>query len=402
MDPRFNKYLPFAFIYFFINSLGLPAGLLYTSLLAPFFYIWVLLKRKNEPALPFIACMLPFLIAHLFFIGVDEKQYAITMLNLLAVYIFGQAFYTWLKTDPDKEKTLKSILVLNFIVCIIATLFYLTPLRDIFWIQQNLTSGVADFLRLKMFTYEASYYALLFAPLFLYFFLQYVLQKNTIDKRLLVLMLFVPYVLSFSVGVIACLLMAGLLCFLIHFRSLHTKRRIVNGFINTAFAAAVLIIIAFLFFRENPFFIRLENIFSGNDSSASGRTKDSFIIAGRLLERGNSWWGIGPGQLKTEGADLIRAYYLYHYTAPVAIPNAAAETLALFGWVGFVLRIAVEFFFFFITKPWNNYYRLTIFFFIFFYQFSGSFITNVAEYVAWILAFTNAFPAFNIPKRKTE
>lgn len=400
MGFSLNKYLPFALVYFFINSVILPFGLLYTSLLAPLFYIWVLLKRKKGPLMPFIICLLPFILVHLLLIGVDEWQYTVTMLNLLAIYIFGQAFYTWLKIDPDKEGVLRSVLILNFMLCLFAIVSYFTPFQDVFWIRQNLTSGVEGFLRLKMFTYEASYYALLFSPVFLYFFLQYVLQKNRINKWWLLFMLFTPFILSFSVGVIVCLLMAGLICFVLHFNSLHTKRRIVNGAINILFAGSLFLVIVFIFFRDNPLFIRFENIISGNDSSASGRTKDAFIIAQSLLDQGNSWWGIGPGQLKTEGADLIRAYYLYHYTAPVAIPNAAAETLALFGWVGFTLRIAAEFFFFVITKPWNNYYRLTIFLFIFFYQFTGSFITNAAEYVAWILAFTNAFPAFDIPKRK--
>ncbi|MBI5858351.1 MAG: hypothetical protein HZB42_11975 [Sphingobacteriales bacterium] len=400
MGLKLNKYLPFAFLYFFVNSAGLPFGLLYTSLLAPFFYIWVLIKRKNEPALPFIAVFLPFFIAHLFFVGVDEKQYAISLLNLLAVYIFGQAFYTWLKTDHNKEKILTTLLIINTVLCLIAIVFYFTPFYSWFWIKQTITDGVGGFLRLKMLTYEASYYALLFVPLFLYFFLQYVLQKNSMNKYRLLFMLFLPFILSFSLGVITSLLIAGCICLFIHFRTLHAKRRVVNGFINTGFAGVVLFLLIYLFFRDNPFFTRLENIISGNDSSASGRTGDAFIIARNLLEQGNSWWGIGPGQLKLEGADLIRGYYLYFHTTPVAIPNAAAETLALFGWVGFIGRIAIEIFFFIITKTWKNYYRLMLFLFIFIYQFTGSFITNAAEYVIWILAFTNAFPVFDVPGRK--
>ena len=41
-----NKYLPFAFIYFFINTLGLPLGLTYTAILSPFFYWWVITTTK--------------------------------------------------------------------------------------------------------------------------------------------------------------------------------------------------------------------------------------------------------------------------------------------------------------------------------------------------------------------
>jgi hypothetical protein len=79
-----------------------------------------------------------------------------------------------------------------------------------------------------------------------------------------------------------------------------------------------------------------------------------------------------------------------------SIPNAAAETLAIFGWAGLILRIGIELFFFFLTKVWTNYYRLLLFLFVFIYQFTGSFITNVAEYVIWILAFTNVFHQFDV------
>jgi hypothetical protein len=49
---------------------------------------------------------------------------------------------------------------------------------------------------------------------------------------------------------------------------------------------------------------------------------------------------------------------------------------------------------------WTNYYRLLLFLFVFIYQFTGSFITNVAEYVIWILAFTNTFHQFDVKAGK--
>jgi len=363
------------------------------------------LKKKQEIIFPFLLCLLPFIVAHLNLAALDRMQYLITMANLLTVYIFAQAFHTWLKTDPQKERTLRLLLYTNALLCLLAILFYFTPFQSLFWSRQNLTSDVNDFLRLKMFTYEPSYYALLFVPLFLYFFLQYVFRQNQLSGRLLLPMLFLPFILSFSIGVIGCLLAAGFCCWIIRFPRLYRNRRIVNGFINLLFITVVLLVAAGIFFPDNPLFIRIENILSGNDSSAEGRTADAFIIAGRLLEQGNPYWGIGAGQLELAGADLIRGYYLYYHTTAVAIPNAAAETLVLFGWLGFGVRMGIECLLFAITKPWKNYYRLTIFFFVFFYQFTGSYITNVAEYVLWILAFTNAFPAFNVSvagQRKKE
>ncbi|MBK7308936.1 MAG: hypothetical protein IPI88_19255 [Chitinophagaceae bacterium] len=58
------------------------------------------------------------------------------------------------------------------------------------------------------------------------------------------------------------------------------------------------------------------------------------------------------GQLELAGADLIRGYYLYYHNTPVAIPNAAAETLALLaGWVWSQdwYRVSA----FLLTKPWK-------------------------------------------------
>lgn len=396
---KWNKYLPFAIIFFFFNTVGLPLGLTYTTLLAPLFLVWVLLKRKTEILFPFIFLFLPFMIAHLFFVGVDLTTYVITMANLLCIYIFGQAVYTWLKIDNDKEKILRWLLLANTIMCLVAIVFYFTPFRNIFWIQQNVTENVDKLLRLKLFTYEASYYAMIFVPVFIYFFLLYILNKTKVNSGWLLFMLFLPFILSFSIGVIASLVIAGFLCFIIHFRTLHAKRRIVNGYITLGIASVAIAAIVYVFFRDNPFLVRLENIFSGKDTSATGRTNEAFMLAQRILEEKSAYWGVGAGQLKLIGPDIIRGYYLYFYTTPVAIPNAAAETLVLFGWIGFILRIAMEIFFFFLTKTWTNYFRLMLFLFIFIYQFTGSYITNVVEYVIWVMAFTNAFPVFNVARR---
>jgi hypothetical protein len=84
----------------------------------------------------------------------------------------------------------------------------------------------------------------------------------------------------------------------------------------------------------------------------------------------------------------------------VAIPNVTAETLTIFGFAGLLIRFAIEIGLFFYTKVWKNYYRLLLFLFMFVYQFGGSFITNVAEYVIWILAFTNVFKQFDVLQKE--
>jgi len=396
---KVNKYFPFAFIYFFINSLGLPFGLTYTTILSPFFYWWVTTTRKVEILLPFFSMIIAFGIIH-YNNGVDLGSYIISLFNLIAVYIFCQAAYTFFKKTRNIEKIFWKLFIINFILCLIAIPVYFTSFNYILWIQQYLTEGVDNFLRLKLFTYEASYYATLFTPLFFFFALQVILKQNKHRALMLIPMLFLPYLLSFSIGVVSVVVVAITITYLLYFKRLTSKRRVLNiisfGAVMSIFFLAILVV----FFPDNPLFVRIVNIFSGTDSSGRGRTFEAFILADKMLAEKSYVWGIGLGQVKIVGTEIIRDYYFYPMDYTVfAIPNAAAETLAIFGWFGFSLRIFIEIFLFFRTKVWKNYYRLLLFLFVFLYQFTGSFITNIAEYVIWILAFTNVFPQFNVRDR---
>ncbi|HUS01354.1 MAG TPA: hypothetical protein VMY77_06490 [Chitinophagaceae bacterium] len=393
---KINKFFPFAFIYFFINSLGLPFGLTFTAILSPLFYWWIITTRKKEIILPFFICLAPFFIMH-FILGVDLKSYIISVFNFTAVYIFCQAFYTFLKDCANPEKIFRKLLVINFILCIIAVAVYFTSYDDLLWMENSLTRGVNNFKRLKLFTYEASYYATLFTPLFFFYFLQIILKQNKINSWLLLLMLLLPYILSLSIGVIGSMLVSAVLTYILYFKTLSKKRRTLSILMLTVAISLSILVIILVFFPDNSLFLRLENLSSGEDTSGKGRTSDAFILANQILEKKSTAWGVGPGQIKILGGDIVRSYYLYDLDYnTIAIPNAAAETLAIFGWVGFCIRILIELSLFFYTKVWKNYYRLLLFLFIFLYQFTGSFITNVAEYVIWILAFTNAFPQFDV------
>jgi hypothetical protein len=318
------------------------------------------------------------------------------------VYFFCQAVYTFLKISSGKEKIFRRLLQVNFFLCLIAIPCYFTPRYDLFWDEQTLRNGVGALRRLKMFTYEPSYYALLFTPVFCFFLLQYLFRQNKIRGIALLLMLFLPLILSASVGVVAALMIAGILTGIIHFKKLFSKRRILNATSNTGLAAVSMLLFTFFLFRNNPVFTRIANIISGEDSSGKGRTADAFILAQKMLGEDHRFWGIGLGQIKIAGNDLIRDYYLYNMDLVVTIPNAVAETLAIFGWPGLLLRLLAQCFLFYITKVWSNYYRLLLFLFMFIYQFTGSFITNSAEYVIWILAFTNVFDQFDVRPRRSS
>ncbi len=400
---KINKYLPFAALYFFFNSLGLPAGLTYTALLAPFFYWWVLSERKKDIIIPFLVVMLPFFIIHIYIVRVDFKNYIVSFFNLMAVYIFCQAAYTFFKKADNPELVLRKLLFINFIFCLIAIPLYFSPYYDILWIEQFLTQGIDDFKRLKLFTYEASYYATLFIPIFFFYFLQILLGQNKINAWLLLPMLVLPYILSFALGVITALLISISVTFIFHFRSLIVKKRVLN-IISILFVVVIPIVVALILFAPgSTLFVRIENIFTGEDPSGRGRTSEAFILASKLLAEKSYVWGVGLGQIKILGSDIIRDFYLYPLDFPViGIPNATAETLTIFGWVGLTLRFLIQIVLFFYTRVWNNYYRLLLFIFMFIYQFTGSFITNIAEYVIWILAFTEVFPAFRVKQNAQQ
>jgi len=111
------------------------------------------------------------------------------------------------------------------------------------------------------------------------------------------------------------------------------------------------------------------------------------------------FWGSGLGQTKLLGGELWKEVYHQAYAMnEIAIPNAVAETLAVFGIVGVLIRLGLEIHFFLRTRVYNNHYRLALFIFMFIYQFTGSFIFNIAEYAIWILAFNNVFEEFDKPK----
>jgi hypothetical protein len=202
--------------------------------------------------------------------------------------------------------------------------------------------------------------------------------------------------LSLSFGVLAGILISIILVYCFNLNELGRK-------INLNYLATGLLIIIvgfvclYIFNPQNVLFERIRNITSGKDTSANGRTYESFILAWNIAKMKSVYWGIGLGQLKLIGRDYIIQYYLYTDIPPVIrIPNAVAETLNIYGIAGIVFRFAIIIYFFIRTKVWSNYYRLLLFIFIFIYQFTGSFVFNVVEYVIWVLAFSpGLFPIFD-------
>jgi hypothetical protein len=327
---RISTYLPVVFIYFFINSLGLPFGLTYTALLSPLLYAWVVLSRRQEVLWPFLLALTPIVLIQLS-LGVDTKSYFISLLNITLVYIFCQAAYTFFIKCKYPEKIFHQLLIINFVCCIIAIPLFFTPYSYLLWTKQFITTGTDEVRRLSLLTYEPSYYALLFTPLFCYFLLQLIFYRNSINGWLLLVMLLLPLVLSFSLGVISAIAVAMVISFVVHFKTFIRNKRFVNLAAVAVIGSITALVIGLIFFPDNILFVRIANVLSGKDSSGKGRTFEAFWLADQLLAKKSYWWGIGAGQIKILGFDLIRDFYGYSFDTPrVAIPNATAETLALF------------------------------------------------------------------------
>lgn len=382
------------------NTVLLPQGLYYTTLLTPLLFIGMVRMGGLLSYSCFFAASLVFLFFQM--PGVEHwKDYLFSFLLLQSLFIFVICFYLFLRAYSEIEKVFKYTAIVNAAFLIPALLVLFIPgLRPVMWYEKIISAGIQKLPRLKMFTYEASYYSLSLVPLMAYYGLKKMLFFS--NSNVLFLSLGLSFCLSFSLGVIGGLVLAVILLLLFHLKEPRAR-------INVPFVAMVIIffsvffILLYIFYPDNPLFERLRNIYSGKDTSARGRTYESFHIAWNVIKMKSVVWGLGPGQFKFIGRDFLDYYYVLSDTPAVArIPNAVAETLCIYGVVGITIRFALILYFFIKTRVWNNYYRLFLFLFIFIYQFTGSFLFNPIEYAIWTLAFCpGLFVGFNkenIPK----
>ncbi|MDH7463259.1 hypothetical protein QEG73_18315 [Chitinophagaceae bacterium 26-R-25] len=395
LDVKINKYLPFAVLYFFFNSLLLPLGLLYTTLLTPLFLLWLYKYPVFKYFYFFVVGSVAFAVVH-FFNGVDIPAYGKSYFLILSVLLWCMAFYQFLLSCNSLQSIFNKLLIINFFLVLIALAIYFIPfLRPLMWYQNSLTAGSGNVYRLKLFTYEASYYSLLLVPLVYYYYLKILLFRAS-NNILIFCLATLPVLLSFSFGVMGGIGLGFILLLLSDIKLLYLKKIkyiLIIGFV----VVPLLFFILYYLFPDNNLFLRIANIFNGSDSSFNGRTSDSLTLAYRIAQDKSLLFGCGPGQTKIVGGNFFSAFYGRPFAeSQVVLPNNIADILGTYGLVGVFIKLFVEFYLFFKTRVFDNYYRLGLFIFIFIYQFTGSFITNIAEYVIWILAFTSSvFVEFN-------
>lgn len=401
---RINKYILIAFIYFFFNSFFLPEGLLYTIILTPFFYFWLNGNKQNKVLTYFALGITPWLILHVFN-EINYFYYFKTTVLLFTAYVFSYAFYYFINFKNGIYSIYKWLLISNFIATIIALLIRPTIFQDLLWHTKKLTVNITDVSRLSLLTYEPSYYSILLVPIVLFYIFKILLKPNSaIQSTFMAIAISLPIMLSFSFGVLAGLALAIVFTFAFFFKQLIKKKIVFYFFTIGVIGGPILLIIFILLFPDNLIFSRLIEMYEGNDQSAKGRTTEALWLSYKMAEYSNSWIGCGIGQMKVVAEAFIRDYYNYDVNDihTIRIPSSTGETLATFGIIGLLIRIGVQIWLYVKTKVYLNYYRFSMFAFIFIYQFTGSFLTNIAEYVIWIIAFSNAFEEFNISKNTSS
>jgi len=383
------------FIFFFNRLPGIPGGVSLVILLTPF---WIYLLYRQQRLLTSLICLIPILLfipVHLYN-GVDLNSYTVSMIILITVLLFALCFhFIIVENQVNLDMIFRDIVILNFIMVLISLiLLYVPSMKESVWYMVPISENIPSIPRLKLFTLEASHYSFILAPLVIYFFSRAVFFKTS-GKYLMLSMVTLPLLLSFSMGVLACFLFSAGIILILFYRRILNSRKKWYWLLSVLLLIGVSLVVLYYTIPDNPLFVRTQNILSGRDTSAKGRTYDAFILADKIAGLKSKWFGIGPGQLKIIGRDIVLSYYAYlKIPDSVRIPNASAETIAYFGYSGFIIRILVEVVLFFVTRVYRNPFRLWLFLFVFIYQFTGSYITNASEYIVWVLVFSGIFPEF--------
>lgn len=387
---RVHKFLGVVLIFFFFNTVGLPKGILFTSVLAPYFYLWLIKHNVRLVATKFLAVLSPFVVAHLV-LGVDYRYYLTSFLVLFSVYLSGYAIYRGLPMVRDPGRFLLLAIRLNFAASLVALVVKATPLAALLWGKNVISANMDEVMRLKMLMYEPSHYSSVIVPLVLFAYFRCLLRFSVRNLGVLLMVLF-PLGLSYSFGNISAVLIAIGVITVVYLRPICRLNR---AYLFAIPLAALLVAAVLL---SGSFAQRLANIVTGNDTSGQARTVLSYLLSYQIASVKSLWWGVGLGQVKVIAPDIIAVINKFWAENDAHLPCVIAETMATFGIFGLSLRLLAEIFLFFRTRVYRNYYRLSLFIFMFVYQFTGSYTTNIIEYAIWIVAFSPLFPEFEVKR----
>ncbi|MGC6431433.1 MAG: O-antigen ligase family protein [Jejuia sp.] len=200
----------------------------------------------------------------------------------------------------------------------------------------------------------------------------------------------IPFLATVSIGVITALGIAlGIVGALRALSSMKLNRKVV-----LIITSIFLVLAAVVALNAEVIFTRVIAILTGEDGSTNMRTIGSMDVAYQIMKEKSTWFGIGPGQIKITGKEIFNSYFNYQDSNVPRIPNAIGETMTTFGFIGLAIRLIIQFLIFIQFRVYKNNYLLSLFLFLFIYQFTGSFITSTIEYVFWLLLTIPVFKEF--------
>jgi hypothetical protein len=362
-----HKYLPLAILYFFLNSAGLPTGLFFTTLLSPFFYLWLYCEGRRWSTTWFLLCLCPFAIAH-FFLGIDSIYFYLRSTALLwTAFITVYALFWALLHEPDLERLFDELIVANFAATLVAIPLIVTPLRPLLWDNVGGAAAAGHDYRLKLLVSEPSVYSSLMVPLVIFAALRVMREPKRRNFNYL-LMIALPFLLCQSFEGITGVSIGMGAAILVSFRHLLRRKKSLILLLALAMFWTLILLV------PNPISDRLLQVITGQDSSAHSRTIFSFIVAYTVAASKSLWWGAGLGQSKAIDVSSLGLGFDVGI-----IPNAVAGTFAELGIIGVIVRFAMEAGLFFKTRVYRNPFRLAIFIAVFGFQLSGSYLDNVRK-----------------------
>lgn len=386
LGPR-SKFL--IIVFFILNAAFLPPPLLWINFLSIFYFFKVLNSKSFFTLIGFILLLSMFSVIH-FYNGVHTESYINSSLIYILVAYTTLAVRQYLLNNPIKfDQFYREMVKYNFILFTVGLiLFYFEIPSKIFVVYSY---GGDELPRMRGLMYEPSYYAFFLTPWIAYALFKNIQRKGSKSELTYFIFLIIPFVSTASIGVLSALLLSLIIVGALRSISyLKLNRKIV--FFTTTF---VFILTILILSYPQAILSRAGSILSGEDGSANQRTIQSLDVSYQIMKEKSTLFGIGSGQIKITGKDIFNNYFNYQeYNVP-RIPNAVGETMTTFGFVGLAIRLIIELFIFVRFKVYNNNYLLTVFLFLFIYQFTGSFITSTIEYVFWALITTPVFREFN-------
>ena len=329
---------------------------------------------------------MPFALANFVNGGMNWLVYIVSASLLLAVYVTVYAFAVRIHEIRYLEHLVRSLIWINFLFACVGLIIRFTPWYAYMWQLQTQKVGAYSLIRYRMFTYEPAHYAELIAPLVLYAYWQFMQRRNRNNFRLLIAAS-IPFLMAMSFGLTSTMIIALLVSQVVASRRLRQTKWVV--------AAVILGTVGYIALpATGGIKTRAESIVVGTDSSEMSRTIYSYVAAFTVVRTTNLWFGAGVGQAKLLMPEIPA---LGEITIFTRLPCATADTLATFGVVGLALRFLLEGIFFFRGKPYKDPFRLSLFIVVFLTQFWGSFLSNPAEYFAWVIALSGSLNLLPMP-----